>query len=62
MINREELDENLEVEGSLGQSDHEMIEFEILMNRRENSKIKIMDFKKANFSKLREFVGKMPWE
>ncbi|XP_065440587.1 mitoferrin-1 isoform X1 [Chrysemys picta bellii] len=63
LTNREELVENLKVEGSLGESDHEIIEFAILRKgRRENSKIETMDFRKADFGKLRELIGKVPWE
>ncbi|XP_065438446.1 uncharacterized protein LOC135981058 [Chrysemys picta bellii] len=63
LTNREELVENVKVEGSLGESDHEIIEFAILTKgRRENSKIETMDFRKADFGKLRELIGKVPWE
>uniref|UniRef100_K7EXP3 Endonuclease/exonuclease/phosphatase domain-containing protein n=1 Tax=Pelodiscus sinensis TaxID=13735 RepID=K7EXP3_PELSI len=63
LTNREELVENLKVEGSLGESDHEIIEFTILKkDRRENSKIETMDFRKADFGKLRKLIGKVPWE
>uniref|UniRef100_K7EXH4 Endonuclease/exonuclease/phosphatase domain-containing protein n=1 Tax=Pelodiscus sinensis TaxID=13735 RepID=K7EXH4_PELSI len=63
LTNREELVENLKVEGGLGESDHEIIEFTILRKgRRENSKIEIMDFRKADFAKLRELIGKVPGE
>ena len=63
LTNREELVENLKVEGSLGESDHEIIEFTILRKgRRENSKIETMDFRKVDFGKVRELIGKVPWE
>ncbi|XP_050791465.1 uncharacterized protein LOC127040991 [Gopherus flavomarginatus] len=63
LTNREELVENLKVEGSLGESDHEIIEFAILRKgRREYSRIETMDFRKADFGKLRELIGKVPWE
>uniref|UniRef100_K7EZ11 Endonuclease/exonuclease/phosphatase domain-containing protein n=1 Tax=Pelodiscus sinensis TaxID=13735 RepID=K7EZ11_PELSI len=63
LTNREELVENLKVEDSIGDSDHEIIEFMILRKgRRETSTIEVMDFRKADFDKLRELVGKVPWE
>lgn len=55
--------ENLDVEGSLGESEHEMIEFLVLrIGRRENSRINTVDFKKADFSKLSQLVGNIPWK
>ncbi|KAG6927235.1 hypothetical protein G0U57_010163, partial [Chelydra serpentina] len=58
LTNREEWVENLKVEGSLDESRvHYSKE-----GRRENIKIKTMNFKKADFSKLRELVGKIPWD
>lgn len=46
------------MEGSIGESDHEVVEFMILRKgRKENSTIKTMDFKKADFSKFMALVG-----
>lgn len=47
----------------VGNSDYKMIEFKNLRGRRKESNgIRTLDFRKANFNKLREFVGKIPWE
>lgn len=61
--NTEELVANLKVEANLGESDHEMTDFIILKKgRKESSRIRTVDFKKAAFNKLRELVAKVSWE
>ncbi|CAM5095950.1 unnamed protein product [Natator depressus] len=51
------------VDGNLGGSDHEMVEFRILtQGRKESSRIQTLDFRKADFDSLRELMGKIPWE
>uniref|UniRef100_A0A8C8RGD0 Maestro heat like repeat family member 6 n=1 Tax=Pelusios castaneus TaxID=367368 RepID=A0A8C8RGD0_9SAUR len=63
LTNREELIGEVEVNGNLGSSDHEMVEFRILINgRKEKSRTHILDFRKADFGSLRELMGRVPWE
>jgi len=54
LTNKEELVGNVEVRGSLGCSDHEMVEFKILRAaRRVHSKLTTLDFGRADFGLLR---------
>ncbi|CAM4569974.1 unnamed protein product [Lepidochelys olivacea] len=63
LTNREELVGEAKVDGNLGGSDHEMVEFKILtQGRKESSRIRTLDFRKADFDSLRELMGKIPWE
>ncbi|CAM5167297.1 unnamed protein product [Natator depressus] len=63
LTNREELVGEAKVDGNLGGSDHEMVEFRILtQGRKESSRIRTLDFRKADFDSLRELLGKIPWE
>ncbi|PKU49252.1 hypothetical protein llap_437 [Limosa lapponica baueri] len=55
LTNREDLVEKLKVEGNFGESDYKTIEFTNLKKRRnESSRIRTMEFRKADFMKLRE--------
>ena len=48
--------------GSLSQSDHVLLEFEILRKGEiKYSQTRILDFKRADFSRLREILGEIPW-
>lgn len=63
LTKREELVESLKVEGSLGKSVHRMLKFIILSKGKNDSKrIKMVDFKNADFNKPRELVNMVPWE
>lgn len=63
LTNREDLVEKLKVEGNFGESDYKTIEFTNLKKRRnESSRIRTMEFKKADFIKLRELEGRVSWE
>ncbi|XP_065411777.1 uncharacterized protein LOC135973241 [Chrysemys picta bellii] len=63
LTNREELVGEAKVDGNLGGSDHEMVEFRILtQGRKESSRIRTLDFRKADFDSLREQMGRIPWE
>jgi len=62
LTNREGLVENVKVGGSLGCSDHEMVEFRILHGgSRAISRIKNLDFRRANFDLFKELLGGIPW-
>lgn len=63
LTNREGLMGNVKLEGSLGCTDYEMVEFEILrMARRTHSKLTTLDFRRADFSLLRDLLGGVPWD
>ncbi|KAM7160392.1 uncharacterized protein RBU57_010555 [Macrochelys suwanniensis] len=63
LTNREELVGEAKVDGNIGGSDHEMVEFRIrTQGRKESSRIQTLDFRKADFDPLRELMGKVPWE
>jgi len=63
LTNREDLVEKLKVEGNFGESDYKTIEFTNLKKgRNESSRIRTMEFKKADFIKLREREGRVSWE
>ncbi|CAM2100164.1 unnamed protein product [Caretta caretta] len=63
LTNQEELVGEAKVDGNLGGSDHEMVEFRILtQGRKESSRIWTLDFRKADFDSLRELMGRIPWE
>ena len=48
--------------GCLGCSDHAMVEFMPKDMRQVKSKIRMLNFRKANFQLFRELVSKTPWE
>jgi len=53
---------DVEVGGSLGQSDHNMVEFSILGRvRRGNSRTATLDFRRTDFELFRRLVGGVPW-
>ncbi|KAK4830236.1 hypothetical protein QYF61_009303 [Mycteria americana] len=61
--NREGLVGDVTVEGCLGHSDHEMIEYLILgVVRRGISRTATLDFWRANFGLFRSLVDRVPWE
>ncbi|GAB0176076.1 hypothetical protein GRJ2_000072800 [Grus japonensis] len=63
LINKEELVGNVKLKGSLGCSDHEMVEFKILRAaRRVHSKLTTLDFRKADFCLFRDLLGGVPWD
>jgi len=54
---------NVKVKGSLGCSDHEMVEFKILRAaRRVRSKLAALNIKTADFGLLRNLLGRIPWD
>ncbi|GAB0177486.1 hypothetical protein GRJ2_000213900 [Grus japonensis] len=60
--NKEGLVEDVKVGGSLGCSDHEMVEFRILHGRsRAISRITTLDFRRANFGLFKDLLGRIPW-
>ncbi|CAM4677035.1 unnamed protein product [Caretta caretta] len=62
LTNREELVGEAKVDGNRGGSDHELVEFRILtQGRKVSSRIRTLDFRKADFDSPRERMGRIPW-
>ncbi|CAM4495102.1 unnamed protein product [Caretta caretta] len=62
LTNQEELVGEAKVDGNLGGSDHELVEFRILtQGRKVSSRIRTLDFRKADLNSLRERMGRIPW-
>ncbi|XP_060139070.1 uncharacterized protein LOC132593239 [Zootoca vivipara] len=62
LTNSDDLVSGVDVAGSLGGSDHALLEF--IVQRKgatKHTKTQILDFKKADFRKLRETLGEIPW-
>jgi len=62
LTNKEGLVEDVKVGGRLGCSDHEMVEFRIMHGgSRVISRIKTLDFRRANLGLFKELLGGIPW-
>ena len=62
-FNREGLVGDVKVGGHLGQSDHEMLDFAILVEpRRGVSRTATLDIQREDFKLLRTMVERVPWE
>ncbi|GAB0206941.1 hypothetical protein GRJ2_003159700 [Grus japonensis] len=62
LTNKEGLVGDVKAGGSLGCSDHEMVEFRILRGRsRAISRITTLDFRRANFGLFKDLLGRIPW-
>ena len=62
-VNREGLMGKVVIGGCLGHSDHEVVEFQIIGDRRKNaSKTSALDKGRADFGLLKKLVSKVPWE
>ncbi|GAB0204934.1 mitochondrial enolase superfamily member 1 [Grus japonensis] len=54
---------DVKLKGSLGCSDHEMVEFKILRAvRRMHSNLTTLDFRRADFGLFRDLLGRIPWD
>ncbi|GAB0207578.1 mitochondrial enolase superfamily member 1 [Grus japonensis] len=63
LTNKEGLVGNVKLKGSLGCSDHEMVEFRILRAaRRAHSKLTTLDFRRADSGLFRDLLGRIPWD
>ncbi|KAM9590815.1 uncharacterized protein ACIBXB_005869 [Morphnus guianensis] len=63
LTNKEGLVGNVKLKGSLGCSDHEMVEFKNLRAaRRAHSKLTTLDFRRADFGLFRDLLGRVPWD
>jgi len=62
LTNEQELVDHVKAGGSLGCSDHEMVEFRILRGgSRAISRITTLDFRRANFELFKDLLGEIPW-
>ena len=62
LTNKEGLVGNVKLKGSLGCSDHEMVEFKILRTAtRAHSKL-TLDFRRADFGLFRDLLGRVSWD
>lgn len=63
LTSKEGLVGNVKLKGSLGCSDHEMVEVKVLMaERREHSKLTTLDFMRADFGLFSDLLGRGPWD
>jgi len=63
LTNKEGLLVNVKLNGSLGCSDHEMVDFKILRAaRRTHSKLTTLDFRRADFGLFRDLFGRVLWD
>ncbi|GAB0186589.1 hypothetical protein GRJ2_001124200 [Grus japonensis] len=63
LTNKEGLVGNMKLKGSLGCSDHEMVEFKIHKAvRRAHSKFITLNFRRADFGLFRDLLGRIPWD
>ncbi|PKU31919.1 hypothetical protein llap_17778 [Limosa lapponica baueri] len=61
LTNKEGLARNVKLKGSLGCSDHEMVEFQIVRAaRRVHSKLTTLDFRRADFGLLGDLLHGLP--
>ncbi|GAB0206749.1 hypothetical protein GRJ2_003140500 [Grus japonensis] len=63
LTNKEGLVGDVKIKGSLGCSDHEMVEFKILRAaRRAHSKLTTLEFRRAGFGLSRDLLARIPWD
>ncbi|GAB0204803.1 hypothetical protein GRJ2_002945900 [Grus japonensis] len=63
LTNKEDLVGDVKLKGSLGCSDHEMVEFKILRAaRRAHSKLTTLDFRRADFGLFSDLLGRTQWD
>ncbi|GAB0199162.1 mitochondrial enolase superfamily member 1 [Grus japonensis] len=63
LTNKEGMVGNVKLKGSLGCSDHEVVEFKILRAaRRVHSNLTALDFRRIDFGRFRDLLGRVPWD
>lgn len=64
LTNKKGLMGNVKLKGSLGCSDHEMVEFENLRAaaRRMHNKLTALDFRRADFGLFGDLLGRVSWD
>ena len=61
--NKQGLVGSVKLKGSLGCSDHEMVEFKIVRAaRRAHSKLTTLGFRRADFGLFGDLLGRVPWD
>jgi len=54
---------NVKLKGSLGCSDHAMVQLKVLRAvRKVHSKLTFLDFRRAAFGFFRDLLGRVPWD
>ncbi|GAB0203436.1 hypothetical protein GRJ2_002809200 [Grus japonensis] len=63
VTNTSELTDDIKIGGSLGCSDHALVEFTVLRDMGQaKGKVRTLNFRKANFQLFKELVNRTPWE
>jgi len=63
LISANKLIGDIRIGGCLGWSDHAMVEVVLWRDMRQaKSKVRMLNFRKANFQLTRELVNRTPWE
>jgi len=62
LTNVSELIGDVKTGGSLGCSDHALVEFTVLSDTRKASRVRALNFRKANFQLFRELISRTPWD
>ena len=63
VTNASELIDDVKTGGSLGCSDHALVEFAVLRDMGQaKSKVRTLNFRKAKFQLFKELVNRTPWE
>ena len=63
LVSREELVGNVMVGVCLDHSNHRMVKFKIFsVIRKKDSRLAMLDFRRANFKLFRELFSRVPWE
>uniref|UniRef100_A0A493TN05 SGNH hydrolase-type esterase domain-containing protein n=1 Tax=Anas platyrhynchos platyrhynchos TaxID=8840 RepID=A0A493TN05_ANAPP len=64
LTNRDGLVRDVKVGGSLGCSDHEMVEFQMELGKgsKAKSRIATLDFRRANFDLFQDLLGSISWD
>jgi len=53
---------NVKLKGSLGCSDHEMVDFKIFRAARRVHRLTTLDFSRTDFGIFRDLLGRIPWD
>jgi len=63
VTNKQGLVGNVKLKGSLGCSDHQIVDFKILRTaRRAHIKLTTQDFRAADFGLFRDLLGRVSWD
>jgi len=63
VTNTSDLIGDVKTGGSLGCTDHALVEFAVLRDKHQvKSKVRTLNFRKANFQFIKELANKTPWK